>query len=259
MLGHPGRLSHAFFAIGITDKEAKQARAGLVAGAVLCPARRRYPVARHAGPAGQVLAAADQGQSFEPTGADVPDWLHYLVNDALFGTCSETREDATSANRPAWNVRLLMRLLAVEGLPEAPALELVFERRHVAHYMMERCLQRLLVPNVIDNVMQEQPAECARWRRGCRPRASVCWPNASAARRNWHKPLTMCWCGSRSTPARPAHAGRAVCQRDCGRTAAGIARPGWSTASSMTHAGGRAAGPHAIQGPPRAAGAGPGK
>ena len=158
MLGHPGRLSHAFFAIGITDREAKQARAGLVARAqfyALLDADTLSPAMLVR--LGKLLAAADQGQSFEPTGADVPDWLHYLVNDALFGTCSETREDATSANRRAWNVRLLMRLLASEGLPEAAALELVFERRQVADYMMERCLQRLLVPNVIDNVMQEQP------------------------------------------------------------------------------------------------------
>lgn len=160
LLGHPGRLSHAFFAIGITDKEAKQARAGLVARAqfyALLDADTLSPAMLVR--LGKVLAAADQGQSFEPTGADVPDWLYYLVNDALFGTCSETREDATSANRRAWNVRLLMRLLAVEDLPEAAALELVFERRHVADYLMERCLQRLLVPNVIDNVMQEQPAD----------------------------------------------------------------------------------------------------
>ncbi|MGK5023652.1 DUF4132 domain-containing protein [Janthinobacterium sp. RB2R34] len=160
MLGHPGRLSHAFFAIGITDKEARQARAGLVARAqfyALLDADTLSPemLVR----LGKVLAAADQGQSFEPTGADVPDWLHYLVNDALFATCSETREDASSANRRAWNIRLLMRLLACEGLPEAAALELVFERRNIADYMMERCLQRLLVPNVIDNVMQEQPGD----------------------------------------------------------------------------------------------------
>lgn len=160
LLGHPGRLSHVFFAIGTTDKEAKLARAGLVARAqfyALLDADTLSPAMLVR--LGKVLAAADQGQSFEPTGADVPDWLHYLVNDALFATCSETREDATSSNRRAWNVRLLMRLLAAEDLPQAAALELVFERRHVADYMMERCLQRLLVPNVIDNVMQEQPGD----------------------------------------------------------------------------------------------------
>ena len=160
MLGHPGRLSHAFFAIGITDKQARQARAGLVARAgfyAMLDAETLSPAMLVR--LGKLLAAGDQGQSFEPTGANVPDWLHYLVNDALFGTCSETREDATSANRRAWNTRLLMRLLAAEDLPEALALELVFERRQVADYMIERCLQRLLVPNVIDNVMEEQPGD----------------------------------------------------------------------------------------------------
>lgn len=160
MLGHPGRLSHSFFAVGMTEKDARQARVGMIARAgfyALLDADTLLPAMLVR--LGKLLAAADQAQSFEPTGANVPDWLHYLVNDALFATCSQTSEDATSRNRPAWNVRLLMRLLAAEGLPEAAALKLVFERRQIPEYMMERCLQRLLVPNVIDNVMQEQPGD----------------------------------------------------------------------------------------------------
>jgi len=158
MLGHPGRLSHVFFAVGVSEKEAAEARAGLVA-------RNRFytAIASDTAPLaalirlGMVLEAGDDGQSFEPTGADVPDWLHYLINDALFATCSETRKDAGLDNRPAWHIGLLARLLAAAGLPEDGALALVFERRHIAPYMQDRCLQRLLAPDALDNTMLEQP------------------------------------------------------------------------------------------------------
>ena len=158
LLGHAGRIGGAFYWSGISDKQTRLARAGQLA-------RDRFYAmlaADSLSPTmlvrlGKLLAAADQGQSLEPTGANVPEWLHYLVSDALFGSCAATHQEATSANRPAWNVRLLMRLLAAEDLPEADALELVFERRQHPEYTTVHCLQRLLVPNVIDNVMQELP------------------------------------------------------------------------------------------------------
>ena len=158
LLGHAGRIGGAFYWSGISDKQTRLARAGQLA-------RDRFYAmlaADSLSPTmlvrlGKLLAAADQGQSLESTGANVPEWLHYLVSDALFGSCAATHQEATSANRPAWNVRLLMRLLAAEDLPEANALELVFERRQHPEYTKVHCLQRLLVPNVIDNVMQELP------------------------------------------------------------------------------------------------------
>ncbi|MCC7599179.1 DUF4132 domain-containing protein [Janthinobacterium sp. FW305-129] len=160
VLGHPGRLSHSFFATGTSDGDAQQARAGLVARDALYAA----PDAGALSPAclvrlGKVLEAADHGLSFAPTGADVPDWLHYLVNDALFATRSQTRDEATADNRPAWDVRLVARLLEADGLSPGPALELVFERRRIAEHQLEGCLRRLLAPGALDDYMQERPEQ----------------------------------------------------------------------------------------------------
>lgn len=179
VLGHPGRLSHSFFAIGTSDEDARQARAGLVARDALYAA----PDTGALSPAclvrlGKVLEAADHGLSFAPTGANVPDWLHYLVNDALFATRSPTRDEATADNRPAWDVRLVARLLEADGLSPDPALELVFERRRIAGHQLESCLRRLLAPGALDDYMQERPEQV----RALAPRLSAQGRRLLAAR-----------------------------------------------------------------------------
>ncbi|UQV44482.1 DUF4132 domain-containing protein [Janthinobacterium lividum] len=179
VLGHPGRLSHSFFATGTSDEDARQARAGQVARDAFYAA----PDAGALSPAclvrlGKVLEAADHGLSFSSTGAKVPDWLHYLVNDALFATRSHTRDEATADNRPAWDVQLLARLLEADGLSPEPALELVFERRRIAEHQLEGCLRRLLAPGALDDYMQERPEQV----RALAPRLSAQGRRLLAAR-----------------------------------------------------------------------------
>ena len=89
---------------------------------------------------GKLLQAADGGDTLERTGAAVPQWLDYLLSDALFASFSETRAQATMVNRRGWDVGLLARLLAAEGEPDEGALQLVFERRELNEYVRDNCL-----------------------------------------------------------------------------------------------------------------------
>ncbi|MCG4788454.1 hypothetical protein L0N33_24320, partial [Roseburia faecis] len=56
---------------------------------------------------GKLLQAADQGDSLQRTGAPVPQWLDYLVSDALYASFADTRAEATAVNRRGWHVGLL--------------------------------------------------------------------------------------------------------------------------------------------------------
>jgi hypothetical protein len=91
---------------------------------------------------GKLLAAADGGRSLEHPGAAVPDWLQYLVNDAVFATFnkggSNTSDRDLAKHRPAWNVRLIATLLAHEGLDPQLALQEVFERKGLDSWYHDR-------------------------------------------------------------------------------------------------------------------------
>ena len=102
---------------------------------------------------GKLMQAADQGQSLERCGAPVPDWLHYLVNDALHASFSETRARATVVNRRGWSAALLARLLLAEGEAEMAALQMVFERSAIREYERDSALAFLLAPGALDEYM----------------------------------------------------------------------------------------------------------
>jgi hypothetical protein len=89
---------------------------------------------------GKVLAAADAGKSLEHPGAAVPDWLQYLVNDAVFASYKEGNRGKhdSSKERAAWDVYLIGRLLAHEGLDERMALHIIFERKGLDSYYHDR-------------------------------------------------------------------------------------------------------------------------
>ncbi|GAB2923984.1 hypothetical protein GCM10027093_74260 [Paraburkholderia jirisanensis] len=84
---------------------------------------------------GKLLAAADGGKSLDQPGAPVPDWLQYLVNDAVFASFNDHRAQTDLVKtRPAWDIVLVARLLEQEGLDPMLALQLVFERRDLSSY-----------------------------------------------------------------------------------------------------------------------------
>lgn len=89
---------------------------------------------------GKVLAAADAGKSLEHPGAAVPDWLQYLVNDAVYASYKESNRSKhdSGKERPAWDVYLIERLLAHEGLDQRLALHIVFERKGLDSYYHDR-------------------------------------------------------------------------------------------------------------------------
>ncbi|MCK4120730.1 DUF4132 domain-containing protein [Ralstonia nicotianae] len=134
-LGGPGRLRWKFHARQNTSLE--------TAGNTSLESRARFYASLSAQTAplealvrlGKLLAAADGGKSLDRLGAPVPDWLQYLVNDAVFASFNDHRPQTDlGKTRPAWNILLIARLLEHEELDPMLALQLVFERKDLPHY-----------------------------------------------------------------------------------------------------------------------------
>ncbi|QBE65521.1 DUF4132 domain-containing protein [Pseudoduganella lutea] len=110
---------------------------------------------------GKVLAAADNGASLQRTGAAMPDWLHYLLNDALWATCERKDRSAQGEPRPAWSVQLLAAIVASEELPASLALAIVFERGEVYEYFRKDVYRPLLEPVTLDGYLAAHPDDVA--------------------------------------------------------------------------------------------------
>ena len=108
---------------------------------------------------GKLLAAADGGQSLEHPGAAVPDWLQYLVNDAVFASFNQGngKETDLARQRPAWNVHLFAALLAHEGLDPDLALQEVFERKNLDSWYHDR-LDGVVKSEAVAAYMRERRA-----------------------------------------------------------------------------------------------------
>ncbi|MBY0243349.1 MAG: DUF4132 domain-containing protein [Burkholderiaceae bacterium] len=102
---------------------------------------------------GKVLEAADQRQLLNHTGTFAPDWLQYLLNDALWGSYPNHETDRKDEERPAWDIRLVAALLAADGFPQAMLLPILFERREMDNYFQERVFRRLLASGALDDYM----------------------------------------------------------------------------------------------------------
>lgn len=135
-LGNPGRLQWGFYS-GRNNKAIEQAGAKSLEG------RSRFYASLDAQSApletlvrlGKLLAAADGGKSLNKPGAPVPDWLQYLVNDALYASFNSHRLPADFGKvRPAWDIVLVARLLEQEGLDPMLALQMAFERKDLGNY-----------------------------------------------------------------------------------------------------------------------------
>lgn len=167
LLGKPGRLHHQSHFYQHDKKVTPVAEAALGARAALYRQVTERGAVAAAGVAllvriGHVLEAIDGGQSLERTGARMPDWLHYLLNDALLATIAYRSgvdsDEELAILRPGWDIVLLRALLEQGDLAQKLALPIVFERREVA-YMANRVYRRLLAPGALDDDMLARPDE----------------------------------------------------------------------------------------------------
>ena len=111
---------------------------------------------------GKVMEAADQKQSLHYTGTFAPDWLQYLLNDALWGSYPQgdrERKQQETVERPAWDIKLLAALLADDGYPQGMLLPILFERKELDSYFQERVFHRLLAPGALDEYMLDHVAD----------------------------------------------------------------------------------------------------
>ncbi len=160
-LGFPGHLGWGGLSLATHDYTA-------VAHASLCARNQLYRTTTHE-PAhvamlvrlGKVLAAADQLQQLVRTAPSTPDWLQYLLNDALARTVSMELGASVPDDRAAWDVTLLAALLADDGLPEALLLPIVFERQGLNYYLHDALLRQLLAPGALDDYLLAHVAEVA--------------------------------------------------------------------------------------------------
>lgn len=152
LLGKPGRIDGFFYPPDLGRKEGARAAESL---------RHRHQFYAQTDVStidaqvlvrlGKLMQAADQGNSLERCGAPVPDWLHYLVNDALHASFSETRARATAVNRRGWNAALLARLLLAEDEAEIAGLQMVFERSAISDFHRGSALAFLREPGAPDD------------------------------------------------------------------------------------------------------------
>jgi hypothetical protein len=151
-LGRPGRMGWNFHNSGdANDAAAKASRAARHAlyRQVVHDEEHVAMLVR----LGKVLEAADQRQLLNHTGTFAPDWLQYLLNDALWGSYPHNDTERKDEERPAWDIRLVAALLAADGFPQAMLLPILFERRELDSYFQERVFRRLLATGALDEHM----------------------------------------------------------------------------------------------------------
>lgn len=166
LLGKPGRLRWSFSAANDDRQVSAEVEDGMAARHALY---RRIEIK----PAdlallerlGRLFEAADAGQSLDRSTEAAPDWLQYVLNDALWGTLPSDTDARDSARllaaRPAWDIRLLRALLAAAGLPQGLALNIVFERRGIDSYYHDQVYRRLLAAGPLDEDLLTRPDEVA--------------------------------------------------------------------------------------------------
>lgn len=160
LLGNPGRLRWGF-SNDSTDTEASRAGKHSLAGRQSLYQRVEQCDAHVAMLArlGKVLEAADQGRLIDYTGASMPEWLQYLLNDALWASFPGHASARSQQGLAAWDVTLLAAILQHEELPGAMTLPIVFERRGLDAYYHPQTYKRLLAPGALDEYMLARPAD----------------------------------------------------------------------------------------------------
>jgi hypothetical protein len=157
LLGQPGRLGRPLDLNQLDDAAPATVDASLAARHALYQqaGADASSIARLAR-LGKVLAAADRERQLDHTGAAMPTWLQYLLNDALWAAAPAQGADTIDA-RPAWDVTLIAALLAHDGAPPAHAVAIVFERWRVDNPLRKNLYARLLVPGVLDEHLLAHP------------------------------------------------------------------------------------------------------
>jgi Domain of unknown function (DUF4132) len=154
LLGRPGRLKWKFF-----DHQNKPLVA--IAEKSLAGRAKFYESITPVDPPhsllvrlGKLLGAADNGKLLERPGAPIPDWLQYLINDAVFASFNDHNLPKDfEKHRPGWNVQLIAALLRHEELDETLALQVLFERKDLDQYYRNR-LSGLLQAAGVDDFMR---------------------------------------------------------------------------------------------------------
>lgn len=158
LLGHPGRLKWSFHNDGkdpdrIAGTQSMAGRHALYQRIDRCAADLAALVRL-----GKVLEAADHGNKIDHTGASMPGWLQYLLNDALWASYPDHEAARQQANRDAWDVDLLAAILENEELPAAMLLPIVFERKGLDSYYYDQTYVRLLASGPLDAYLLAHPA-----------------------------------------------------------------------------------------------------
>lgn len=158
LLGRPGRLRWQFHSNG--GEESRKAAASSMAArhALYQGISLNAPDVSMLVRLGKVLEAADQNRNIDYTGASMPEWLQYLLNDALWASFPEQSASRRQKNRNAWNIHLLAEILAHEELPSAMALPIVFERKSLDSYYHEQTYTHLLANGALDDYMLANPS-----------------------------------------------------------------------------------------------------
>lgn len=157
LLGQPGRLRWGFhLGYGAQSKGRSEGAKSMAGRAAFYDSVATHPVPLDViVRLGKVLAAGDQGKSLDHPGAPIPDWLQYLVNDALHASFSGHGQHNLTERR-AWRVPLFAQLLAHEGLDETLVLQLVFERKGLDSYYSDH-LRGLVEPTEVADYMRDHP------------------------------------------------------------------------------------------------------
>lgn len=158
LLGAPGRLRWGFYLYNDKPLEAAGKKSLAGRSAFYASIAPDQPPLALLVRLGKLLAAADAGKSLEHPGAPVPDWLQYLVNDAIHASFKDgnSNKQELGKERAAWTVDLVAGLLAEEGLDGTLALQLVFERKGLDSYYHDR-LGALVKSPALATYMQAHP------------------------------------------------------------------------------------------------------
>ncbi|PWF42045.1 DUF4132 domain-containing protein [Massilia glaciei] len=153
LLGRPGKLGTCLLAGALSDDEFDAAKASLSARSVFYQQLEATPPLELLLRLGKLFEAADQGKSLDRRCNAAPDYLLYLVNDALSTSFDGVRPDPRADQRPHWDVVLVDNLLTCAGLPRALALQIVFERDGAEPHHPDPSLERLLAPGSLAGYM----------------------------------------------------------------------------------------------------------
>jgi len=110
---------------------------------------------------GKLFVAVDRGGCPDHTGGRIPDWLQYLLDDAVGTSFSGYHSDANLKNRGAFGISLVHRLLEQEGAPGTHSLHYVFERKNLENYYWRELSFVFEWPDLAGYMMEHREATCA--------------------------------------------------------------------------------------------------